>query len=296
MSPIDTAHRSPRVHRIDPIVDAPGAAAPAMPRVNIGSIDIDMYSQVALVDEVLHHALYGNHTRQVVTANAQFYVLAEKSRRFRDCLRDAHYICADGMPIVWACNTFTEGMVPRIAGVDLIEKMCRFGASHGLQVFLLGGRPEAASMTAKVLLEKYPGIQIAGVNCPLYGFERRPDTLQPVLDHIADARPHVLFVGLGAPKQEFFIHHHIKPLRVPLAIGIGGSFEILSGKLNRAPMWMQSSGLEWFYRLVQEPQRLWRRYLIGNLEFLWSVTRWKLRRRPAEPLHNPVPTVQTPRH
>lgn len=289
MSPIDTARHSARMNRTDPAADAIAESIPVMPRVNIGSIDIDIYSQVALVDEVLCHALYGNQTRQVVTANAQFYVLAEKSRRFRDCLREAHYICADGMPIVWVCNTFTDGLVPRIAGVDLIEKICRFGARHGLRIFLLGGRPEAADMTAKVLVEKYPGIQIAGVNCPLYNFERREETLRPVLDHIAEARPHVLFVGLGAPKQEFFIHHHVKPLCVPLAVGIGGSFEILSGKLNRAPMWVQSSGFEWAYRLAHEPRRLWRRYLIGNIEFLLSVIRWTLRRPAARGLQKPMP-------
>jgi len=236
-----------------------------------------MYSQSDLLDEVLHHALHGKTTRQVVTANAQFYVLAEKSRRFRECLQQANYICADGMPIVWACNTFSDGRVPRIAGVDLIEKLCQHGAAHGLRVFLLGGRPEAANATAEILRQRYPGIQIAGVSCPLYGFERRQDSLKDVLDQVAKARPHILFVGLGAPKQELFIREHIRPLRIPLAIGIGGSFEILSGKLNRAPMWMQSTGLEWAYRFAQEPGRLWRRYLIGNVEFLWLITKWRLR-------------------
>jgi N-acetylglucosaminyldiphosphoundecaprenol N-acetyl-beta-D-mannosaminyltransferase len=249
-------------------------------RISLGSIGIDVFSQDALVDEVLHYALRGKVTRQVVTANAQFFVLAEKSRRFRDCLREADYICADGMPIVWACSFFGDGRVPRIAGVDLIEKLCRLGAPYRLRVFLLGGRPEAASATAEILSSRYSGLQIAGVNCPLFGFERREQSLRPVLDHIASATPHVLFVGLGAPKQEFFIRNHIRPLNIPLAVGIGGSFEILSGKLNRAPMWMQSSGLEWAYRLSQEPRRLWKRYLIGNIEFLWHIAKWRLQRTP----------------
>jgi N-acetylglucosaminyldiphosphoundecaprenol N-acetyl-beta-D-mannosaminyltransferase len=247
-------------------------------RINIGSIAIDTISQDALLDEVLQHALHGKVTRQVVTVNAQFYVLAERSRRFRECLREADYICADGMSIVWACSAFGEGHVPRIAGVDLIERLCQRGAAHGLRVFLLGGRPETASATADVLRKRYPGIQIAGVNCPLFGFERREQSLKRVLDHIAATGPHILFVGLGAPKQEFLIHEHIRPLNIPLAVGIGGSFEILSGTLNRAPMWMQSSGLEWAYRLFQEPGRLWKRYLIGNLEFLWHFAKWRLQR------------------
>jgi N-acetylglucosaminyldiphosphoundecaprenol N-acetyl-beta-D-mannosaminyltransferase len=253
-------------------------SAPPVPRINIGSVAIDKYSPTALVDEVLQHALHGRVTRQVVTVNAQFYVLAQKSRRFRECLREASYICADGMPIVWACNTVGEGNVPRVAGVDLMEQLCQQGAAEGLRIFLLGGRPEAATATAAVLSNRYPGLQIAGVNCPLFGFERRAHSLQQVLDHIASAKPHVLFVGLGAPKQEFLIRDHIRALNVPLAVGIGGSFEIVSGVLNRAPMWMQSSGLEWAFRFFQEPGRLWKRYLIGNAAFLWHIAKWRLER------------------
>jgi N-acetylglucosaminyldiphosphoundecaprenol N-acetyl-beta-D-mannosaminyltransferase len=259
---------------------ATGVAAAAhwapLLRLDIGSIAVDQYSQTALVDEVLHHALYGKKTRQVVTANAQFYVLAQKSRRFRECLRAAQYVCADGMPIVWACKTLYGGRLPRIAGVNLIERLCQRGAAHRLSVFLLGGRPQAANLAAEILKRRYPGIQIAGVNCPPFGFERDEESLQSVLDHIASANPHVLFAGLGAPKQEFLIHRHIRRLNVPLAIGIGGSFEILSGKLKRAPEWMQSCGLEWAYRLSQEPSRLWKRYLIGNAEFLWHVVKARL--------------------
>jgi N-acetylglucosaminyldiphosphoundecaprenol N-acetyl-beta-D-mannosaminyltransferase len=139
------------------------------------------------------------------------------------------------MPIVWACNSLYGGRVRRIAGVSLIEKLCQRGAAHCLRVFLLGGKPEAADMTAKLLKRRHPGIQIAVVSCPPYGFEKRDDSLQKVLDQIASSKSHFLFVGLGAPKQEYFIHHHIRPLHVPLAIGVGGSYEILSGMLKRAP-------------------------------------------------------------
>jgi N-acetylglucosaminyldiphosphoundecaprenol N-acetyl-beta-D-mannosaminyltransferase len=242
-------------------------------RYELGSIAVDRHSQAALIDEVLDHALHGTMTRQVVTANAQFYVLAQKSRRYRECLRGAHYICADGMPIVWACSTLHGGHVPRIAGVNLMERLCARGAAHRLRIFLLGGRPGAARVTSDILKKRYPGIEIAGVNCPPFGFERNDQSLRDVLESIAKAKPHVVYVGLGAPKQEFFIRDHIRQLNVPLAIGVGGSFDILSGRLKRAPLWMQTSGLEWAYRLSQEPTRLWRRYLIGNAEFLWHIAR-----------------------
>jgi N-acetylglucosaminyldiphosphoundecaprenol N-acetyl-beta-D-mannosaminyltransferase len=250
----------------------------SLERLDLGSLAVDQYSQAALIDDVLQHALYGYTTRHVVTVNAQFYVLAKKSRRFRECLRNADYVCADGMPIVWACTTLYGGRVSRIAGVNLIERLCHRGAAHGLRVFLLGGKPGASSLTAQKLKELYPGVQIAGVDSPPYGFERNEESLREVLDRIAISKPHVVFVGLGAPKQEFFISEYMRSLNVPLAIGVGGSFEILSGQLKRAPIWMQSSGLEWAYRLAQEPTRLWKRYLVGNAEFVWHILKARLTR------------------
>jgi N-acetylglucosaminyldiphosphoundecaprenol N-acetyl-beta-D-mannosaminyltransferase len=255
----------------------PRGPAAEVTRINLGSLGIDTYSETALVDHVLDHAFNGKKTRQIVTANAQFYVLADKNQRFRSCLETAEYICADGMPIVWACERFTGIKVPRITGVDFIGLLCERGARDGLRVYLLGGRPGTAMATAQRLQKAYPGVVIAGVDCPEWGFEGSEATLRPVIERIAAAKPHLLLAGLGAPKQEFFIHDHVRPLKVPVAIGIGGSFEILSGSLQRAPQWAQSSGMEWAYRLTQEPRRLWKRYLVGNAIFLWDLAKWRLR-------------------
>lgn len=246
-------------------------------RIHLGSLGVDTYGEEALADHVLDHAFNATRTRQIVTANAQFYVLAEKNRRFRECLDAAEYICADGMPIVWACERFTGIKVPRITGVDFISMLCRRGARDGLRVYLLGGRPGTAQATANKLCERFPGVQIAGVDCPDWGFEADPVRLAAVLQRIAEAKPHILLAGLGAPKQEFFIHEHVRRLRVPVAIGIGGSFEILSGSLKRAPGWLQAHGLEWAYRLGQEPRRLFKRYVLGNAEFVWDILKWRLR-------------------
>ena len=249
---------------------------PAVPRVHLGNLGIDTYTRAGLLSEILAHALHGTRTRQIVTANAQFYVLANKNIRFRGVVEESEYICADGMPLVWACDRLAHTKVPRIAGIDLIEDLCREGAAQGLRVFFMGGRPGTAQTTALILKAKYPGMVVAGVSCPKYGFELSQKTLVPALNEIREAKPHVLFLALGAPKQEFFIGQHIRPLGVPLAIGIGGSFELLAGDLHRAPQWMRESGLEWAFRLGQEPRRLWKRYLIGNIEFVWSLTKWSL--------------------
>jgi N-acetylglucosaminyldiphosphoundecaprenol N-acetyl-beta-D-mannosaminyltransferase len=245
------------------------------PRVQIGGLSIDTRSRSELLTDVLQHALSASKTRQIVTANAQFYVLADRDTRFRACLERSEYCCADGMPIVWACKTLAGVQVPRIAGVDFIEDICRAGSARRLRVYLLGGVPGAATAAASVLATRYPGIEIVGTDCPPYHFEKQPETLRPVLERITAAKPHVLFVALGAPKQEYFIDEQIRPLQVPIAIGIGGSFEIICGKLSRAPRWMQRAGLEWLFRLRQEPRRLWKRYLIGNVEFVLCLLRGK---------------------
>ncbi len=248
------------------------------PRIHLGHLAVDAYTKPDFLRAVLDHALHGRGTRHIVTANAQFYVLAEKDLLFRRCVASAEYICADGMSLVWACNRLMHTSIPRINGTDLIEEICRDGAAQGLRVFLLGGKAGAAEATTSVLEARYPGIVIAGTSCPEFGFERSAETLDPVLEHIARAQPQVIFVSLGAPKQEFFIHRYLRPLQVPLAVGIGGSFELISGQIDRAPRWMQRSGLEWAFRFAQEPRRLWRRYLVGNLEFLWGLARWRFKR------------------
>jgi N-acetylglucosaminyldiphosphoundecaprenol N-acetyl-beta-D-mannosaminyltransferase len=253
---------------------SPGATR----RSFIGNVGIDSYTESSLVDEVLQHSLHGKGTRQIVTVNAQIYVLADKSIRYRECLLSAEYLCADGMPLVWACNCLGRMNISRIAGVDLIDRLCEHGATEGLKVFLLGGRPNSAARAARSLSRRHRGLEIAGVSCPDWGFETRAETLDPVLEQIAKAKPHIVFVALGAPKQEFFIDDWIRPLNVPIGIGVGGSFEFLSGLVDRAPMWMQTGGLEWVFRLSGDPKRMWKRYLIGNPEFMWSLMKWKLRK------------------
>ncbi len=241
-------------------------------RISVGLFDVDAYPPEELTDLLVFHSITSDFTRHVITANAQFYVMAERSRRFRRCLERAEYVCADGFSIQLACKWLTRTDVERCPGVDLVRDLCCEGASHGLRVYFLGGTPGSAESTAQTLSANYPGIEVVGVDCPPMDFEKHPETLHPVLSRLAHARPQVVFVGLGAPKQEYFIDQHVRPLRIPVAVGVGGTFEMISGRVPRAPEWIRNIGMEWFYRLAREPRRLWRRYLIGNLEFLFILS------------------------
>jgi N-acetylglucosaminyldiphosphoundecaprenol N-acetyl-beta-D-mannosaminyltransferase len=240
-------------------------------RVVLGLIEVDTYPPNELTDHLVYRSLTSASTRHVVTANAQFYVMAERLKRFRKCLEKAEYVCADGFSIQLACKWLAKTPVVRCPGVDLVHDLCKEGAGYGLRVYLLGGVPGAAEDSARILSENYPGLNIVGTDCPPLDFEQDPERLGSVLAQLAQARPQVVFVGLGAPKQEYFIDQHIRPLRISVAIGVGGTFEMISGRVPRAPEWVRRIGMEWGYRLVREPKRLWRRYLIGNLEFLFIV-------------------------
>ena len=216
----------------------------------------------------------GARTQHVVTANAQFYVLAEQDARFRHCLAEADYVCADGLPIVRMCNWMGAIDVERITGVDLIPLLCERAAEAQLPVYFLGGQPGAAAASASLLMDRFPKLRVCGVGCPPEGFETSPEVLTEVVRSIASAEPSIIFVAFGAPKQEYFIRDHIKPLEIPVAIGVGGSFELLAGLRKRAPGWAQAAGMEWAFRLAQEPRRLAKRYLLGNSVFSYYALRY----------------------
>jgi N-acetylglucosaminyldiphosphoundecaprenol N-acetyl-beta-D-mannosaminyltransferase len=161
----------------------------------------------------------------------------------------------------------------RVTGGDLMERMCAEAARYGFRVFLLGGLPGAAVMAAHNLRKRYPGLEICGMCCPPQGFEKDEAELARILKTIADAAPDLLCVAFGAPKQEIWMQENRSHLNVGAILAVGAAFDTQAGLRRRAPKWMQKIALEWFYRLVMEPRRLWRRYLIGNTQFVLLVMR-----------------------
>jgi N-acetylglucosaminyldiphosphoundecaprenol N-acetyl-beta-D-mannosaminyltransferase len=256
--------------RLDPSV----TAVEYEQSVPIGPMRVSRVSGQALIDQLVRRIFEGGPPQHVVTANAQFYVLAERDARFRQCLAEADYVCADGLPIVRMCNWMGAADIERITGVDLIPLLCERAAQFGLPVYFLGGSPGSAAASASLLMDRYPKLRVCGVGCPPKGFENSPEILTEVLRSIAAAEPSIIFVAFGAPKQEYFIQQHIRSLGIPVAIGVGGSFELLAGIRKRAPRWAQAAGMEWAFRLAQEPRRLAGRYLVGNSVFSFYALRY----------------------
>ena len=211
----------------------------------------------------------------IVTTDAGGIIRARDDERVRDIMNNADLVTADGAGVVLAARLLNLGIDTRVAGCDMVEEISRTAAAHDRSVFLLGAAPGVAEKAAEKLQERIPGLRIAGTQDGYF----KPEDEPAIVQRIREARPAALFVALGAPRQEIWIVEHMEQLGVPVCIGIGGSFDVISGLKQRAPVWMQKCGLEWLYRSVKEPARFRR---LGALPRILYLTAIELLRPPAE--------------
>ena len=206
---------------------------------------------------------------RVVTPNAEFALEAKKNPRFLKILNESQLVLADGISVVLASKIIGDPMQGRVTGVGFAQALAAAMAKEGRSIYLLGAKPGVAELAGEKLQQAYPGLKIAGTHD---GYFKNED---PVIEAINAAKPDALLVCLGAPKQEYFMEDHDGDLEVPVMAGLGGSMDVLAGKVQRAPEFFQKFGLEWLYRLVKEPQR-WRRMIKLPLYLLDAVL-WKFR-------------------
>ena len=224
----------------------------------------------------------------VVTPNVDHFVRTRTSPALRGIYERAGLVLADGMPVVWAAKLLGRPLKAKVSGSDLLYELCRRAACEGIRVFLLGGAPGVAEKAAETLRSRYSGLRIAGTHSPTIGADGAGEDDHAVARMVREARPHLVFVAFGSPKQELWMARNYRRLGAAVCIGVGASLDFAAGLQARAPRWMQRAGLEWLWRLLHEPRRLWRRYLIDDLPFLWYVARECLRpagRRTSQPLH-----------
>jgi exopolysaccharide biosynthesis WecB/TagA/CpsF family protein len=233
------------------------------PRVLLGSTLIDQIDFDQAIERI-RGFLKAGRPHRIVTANLDFLSIAERNLEFQQAVNEADLAVADGMPLVWLSRMRGQPIRERVTGVDLVDACCDIAAETGRSIFLLGAAPGVAQAAAQRLQERHPGLRIAGTYTPPMGPLKRKEDAR-IVRMIQDAAPGFLFVALGAPRQDLWIQAHQDELNVPVAMGVGCVFDLLAGVSNRAPGWMQATGLEWAYRLVREPRRLWRRYLVNDL-------------------------------
>lgn len=221
---------------------------------------IDLHGAVSRIES----AVVDRSPIQIATVNLDFLVQAQRSYELRTALEGSDLNVADGMPVVWLARLAGQRVPGRTAGSDLVPLALSRLAARGARVFLLGGDRSVALEAGRWLAEAYPGLVVAG-HCepPFAGIDRMPN--RSIVNLIRAARPDVLLVALGNPKQELWIARHRNLLGVSVAIGVGCTLDLLARRSRRAPRWMQRTGLEWLFRLAQEPRRLFARYIVDGL-------------------------------
>ena len=262
--------------------DASNRAASRLPRFFLNGIPIDRVS----LDDAAEWVLRVIKTRAlgrpllIMGPNAQLVTPAARQPKFAEALRSADLCVPDGISIVLAARLLGHPVPERVPGGELMERLCLESARHGLSVFFLGGLPGAAEGAARRFASRGPGFRLAGTYCPPPGFENDPFECARIRRRITEAKPDLLCVAFGAPKQELWMRETCPTLPIGAAISVGAALDTQAGLRKRAPAWTHRIGCEWLYRLVREPRRLWKRYLIGNTHFLWIVAReWRRKTR-----------------
>jgi N-acetylglucosaminyldiphosphoundecaprenol N-acetyl-beta-D-mannosaminyltransferase len=246
--------------------------AAAISRVRIDDVAFDRVTMRQTVSRIVEMARSRDRARCVCTGNLDHLVLIAKDEEFRSAYEGADLVVADGAPIVWLSKLAAsedDAVLPeRVAGSDLFWELAKASSETGIRLFFLGGMPGAASKAAAIVEKRFPGATICGTYCPPFEMFHTEQEQRRIRDIVRAANPDVLLVAFGAPKQEKWIAANKDRLGVPVAIGVGGSFEMASGMLRRAPRWIQDLGLEWLYRFAQQPRRLFQRYFIDDLPYL----------------------------
>ena len=242
--------------------------------------------------KIINNFVLVKKPRQIVTINPEFVMAAQEDTEFRNILNNADLAVADGYGLIFASRYFLKTpLYERITGVDLVLVLCELFAKRKYSIFLLGGQNGIAKKTAKILKEKFPGINICGTYEGTPKLEQKkfmdfrsirmtdikPGSIDPnleIIKYIKKARPKVLFVAYGAPKQEKFIARYKQLLNVPVMMGVGGTFDFISGAVKRAPKWMRSIGLEWLWRLFAQPWRF-NRISTATIRFPLAVLKSK---------------------
>jgi N-acetylglucosaminyldiphosphoundecaprenol N-acetyl-beta-D-mannosaminyltransferase len=237
--------------------------------VAILGIAIDNLTMQEVLDAVEAEIAEGGF-HQIATANVDFLINSVHDEELRETLIRCDVVLADGMPLVWASRLLRTRLKERVAGADLVPQLAKLSAQHGYRIFLLGASEDSSTGAANWMQTNFPGACIAGRYCPNHQPLEEMDH-EDILSRIEEAKPDILLVAFGNPKQEKWIAMHRHRLKVPVCIGVGGSFDFLSGKVSRAPLWMQRNSLEWLHRTIQDPTRLAKRYannILGLLRYL----------------------------
>ena len=260
--------------KTDPLTNSTMAAP-----VAILGVPFDSVTTAETID-IIARMIESRRPHYIATANVDFLVQAAKDVELRRILFDAHLVLCDGTPLLWASKLLGNQLPERVAGSDVVPLLMKEAAEKGYRVYFLGAEPHVAAKAVEILRAQYPTLQIVGHHSPPFKPLVDMDH-DDIIARIQAAQPDLLFVGFGCPKQEKWINMHYQRMGVPVCVGVGGTIDFLAGHRRRAPMWMRKSGVEWIYRVAQEPRRLFKRYCADLWHFGGAIVKqwWRLRSR-----------------
>lgn len=232
---------------------------------------LDLRETVARCRELVESGGPAQH----VCVNAAKLVAMQRDERLRQIVAGCDVVSADGQSVVWAARLLRERLPERVAGIDLMHELLALAEREGWGVFFLGATPEVLERAVRRIEERYPRLSVAGARHGYFSVDEQPE----LCEAIRAARPELLFVAMSSPRKEYWLGEHAKALGVPFSMGVGGALDVEAGLVRRAPRWLQRAGLEWLFRLLQDPRRLLRRYVVGNARFAALLLRELAARR-----------------
>ena len=247
-----------------------------MARIEFLNTHIDNLTMDEAIEEI-ERLIRRDCCSYVVTPNLDHIVIMETDNEFAEIYQKADLVVADGKPLIWISKILKNPIKEKISVSDLFPKMCELCAKKGYSIFILGAAEGVADKAAKNLISKNPGLRIVGTYSPSLGFEKNSTELENIKNIITSAKPDILAVSLGSPKGEKFVYKHLKEYGIPLGISIGATIDFEAGNVKRAPKWMANHGLEWLFRITQDPQRLIKRYWNDAIKIIPVIRKYKNR-------------------
>ena len=221
---------------------------------------LSMEETIIEVEKIINNRKPTQH----VVINAFKVNLMREDPTLRSIVNSCPLINADGASIIWAARKLGIPLKERVAGIDLFENLVRVASEKGYKIYLFGAKEEIVIKVKNIFEKQYPNIKIVGYRNGYFTEEDEPEIVKDMHDSCAD----MMFVAFSSPKKEYWVNKYLNDINIPFVMGVGGSFDVVAGVKNRAPKWIQDRGMEWFYRFIQEPIRLWKRYMVGNIDFI----------------------------
>lgn len=239
--------------------------------MNIYIDDVTKQEAIEHIEYCINHRIIG----QVITPNVDQIVRIESDKYFKTICENCELLLVDGHPLMWTAKYYGRPFKEKICGSDLVPELCSLAAKKGYSVFLLGAAPGVAQRAAERLIADNPGLKVAGVYSPPIGFEKNQDEISKINEMLKASGADMLFVGMGVPKQDIFIYENMKTYQIPMSFSIGGTIDFIAGVQKRAPKWISNIGMEWLYRLIQNPKRMFKRYIIDDSKFFSLIRKYK---------------------